>query len=523
MTPVNANGIIRRTPDRVRWLLLGTCLILRVVSLVRPCLSDDEAIYGVVAREMLGGRVLYRDVVDHKPPLIYVTYAMTQALGGPLGGMRVLHFITIVVVFLTALVLADIARRLRPASEDCGPVFAALLYILFSTTLLDFDSLAANCELFMLLPLTASVALYVRGAREARVPLLVASGALVALAMFYKYQAAIHLPLYAAHFVVTHRRRPGRVVGGVLAIGAGFIAVAGTGVGLMAAFGSLSSAWFWFRFNFAYIKEGLNPLETLRRALVRVSFVVVAASFIWALGLREAARLAVGRVTPNPLAPSSALFATAWLAVSLMAITVGGRFFGHYFHQVTAPLSVLAAPSAVDLWRRRRALVAAWIGVPVGAFFLVGIFHARVMAAVGAPDPDYDAVARFVDSHSTSSEALVVWGNSPVLYFEAERPLGSRFVFSNYMTGLSPATRTQSDPSVDASANVVRESWDMLAVDFATRRPALFVDYSPGDVAGYGKFPLSRFPRLETVITRDYTVLGEVAGARVWRRRADAQ
>ena len=50
---------------------------------MRPCLSDDEATYCVVAREMLHGRVLYRDVVDHKPPLIYLTYAATQALGGP--------------------------------------------------------------------------------------------------------------------------------------------------------------------------------------------------------------------------------------------------------------------------------------------------------------------------------------------------------------------------------------------------------------------------------------------------------
>ena len=67
-------------------LLLAVCLGLRMLSLVRPCLSDDEATYCVVAREMLHGRVLYRDVVDHKPPLIYLTYAATQSLGGPRHG-----------------------------------------------------------------------------------------------------------------------------------------------------------------------------------------------------------------------------------------------------------------------------------------------------------------------------------------------------------------------------------------------------------------------------------------------------
>ena len=46
--------------------LLALCTALRVVSLFRPCLSDDEATYAVVGREMLSGHALYLDVVDHR-------------------------------------------------------------------------------------------------------------------------------------------------------------------------------------------------------------------------------------------------------------------------------------------------------------------------------------------------------------------------------------------------------------------------------------------------------------------------
>jgi 4-amino-4-deoxy-L-arabinose transferase-like glycosyltransferase len=519
-----ATGVRSRLTGRTCALLLGLCVLLRVVSLVRPCLSDDEAIYGVVGREMLAGRVLYRDVVDHKPPLIYVTYAVTQALGGPIGGMRLLHGLTILVVFATALLLADLTRRLGPArvesarGDDDAPVFAALLYVLFTTTLLDFDALAANCELFMMLPLTGSLALYLRGAAEARASRLAACGALVGVAMLYKYQAAIHLPLYAAHLAWLHRRRPARAVVAAAAIGAGLLGVLGAGAAVLAGTGALSSAWFWFRFNFAYIRNGLEPLEALRRAAVRVSFVVAVASFLWALGV-------AGAWQGIKRAPAASLpwLAAGWLAVSLLAVAVGGRFFGHYFHQATAPLAVLAAPLAARLWRRRRRLVVAWAGVPVTAFFLLGVFHAPVMAAAGHPDPDYAAIARYVSATSTPTESLVVWGNSPVLYFEANRQLGSRFVFSNYLTGLSPATRTQSDPTADASANVVAESWDMLEADLAARKPALFVDLSPGDIAGYGKFPPARYPRLTAILSRDYQPVGGIAGARVLRRRTQAQ
>jgi hypothetical protein len=180
------------TPTRRALALLALCAGLRIVSLGRPCLSDDEATYCVVAREMLHGRVLYRDVVDHKPPLIYLTYGAAQALGGVQSGMFLLHLLTIIVVWATALVLARIARQTGDTGSDDGaPFAAALLYVVFTTTLLDFDALAANCELYMLLPLTASVLFYLRGFTTSRPADLLAAGALVGVAILYKYQAAV--------------------------------------------------------------------------------------------------------------------------------------------------------------------------------------------------------------------------------------------------------------------------------------------------------------------------------------------
>jgi len=514
---------------RALGLLLLACVASRALGLARPCLSDDEATYCVVGREMLAGRVLYRDVVDHKPPLIYFTYAATQAVGGPEGGMRLLHLLTALVVFATALLIGRATRFARAGDGGDGggdadriALFAALLYVVFSTTLFDFDAQAANCELYMMLPLTASVVVYLGAVtRGFRPPRLAAAGALVGLAMLYKYQAAVQLPLYALHLAWVHRRRPANIAAGWVALGAGLAAVLAAAVGLMRLGGAWSSAWFWFRFNFAYIKEGLNPAEVAARAAARVSYGVAPALFLWILGVRAA--LAAARRPDAAAAADPARvdrFLAGWLLVSGLAVTAGGRFFGHYFHQVTAPLAALAAPEAARLWRTRRGLVVAGIGIPAVAFFLLGVGHTRMMAAAGVPDPDYAAIAAFIRARSGPADPLVVWGNAPVLYFEAQRPLGTRFVFSNYLTGLSPATRTQSDPHADASANVVVESWDMFAADIAQRRPRLFVDTSPGNIGAYGKFPPARYPRLKAILDRDYVPIGQVAGARVLALRA---
>jgi 4-amino-4-deoxy-L-arabinose transferase-like glycosyltransferase len=513
-----------------RWafvVLLFACLALRVVGLFRPCLSDDEATYCVVGREMLSGHTLYRDVVDHKPPLIYLTYAATQALGGPTGGMRLLHLLTALVVFTTSLLIGRIARDrghgLAGTSVDdrrTVSLFAAVLYVVFSTTLFDYDSQAANCELFMMLPVTASVLVYLHaGVSRLRCLSLLATGALVAIAALYKYQAAIQIPLCALHLTWVERRRPVALIVGLAAMFAGLAAVLGAAVAIVHLIGAWEGAWFWFRFNFAYIKHGFHLSELLARATARISYAVLPALFLWILGVR-AALLSLRRpLTPaDPQRPD--LFLAGWLLVSAIAVTAGGRFFGHYFHQTTAPLSVLAAPAAVRLARTRPRLVGAAVGFPAAAFFVLGLAHSQVMAAVGDPDPDYPAIAAYVDARSAPCDSLVVWGNAPVLYFEARRPLGSRFVFSNYLTGLSPATRTQTDPSADASDNVVPESWDMLEADLEKRRPRFFVDTSPGNIGAYGKFPPANFPRLQAIIDRNYAPVGEVGGARILALRA---
>jgi hypothetical protein len=208
----------------------------------------------------------------------------------------------------------------------------------------------------------------------------------------------------------------------------------------------------------------------------------------------------------------------ATLGASILAVMVGGRFFGHYFHQVTAPLAVLAAPAAASFSPRR---LAAGLAIPAGAFLAAGALHSPIMNIAGQPDPDVRAVTAFIDAHAKDGDSICLWGNTPELYFVADRPLGCRFVFSNYLTGLSPATATQTDPDVDASANIVPEAWDMLEADVATRRPRWFVDASPGDVGHYGKFAPAHFPRLAAILERDYVPVATIAGMRVLERRED--
>lgn len=492
--------------------LLALCFLLRFPSLIRPCLSDDEAIYAVVGREMLTQHALYRDVVDHKPPAIYLVNAATQAIAGPIGGMIALHLLLIAVVWATGLVLGAIASCWNvdgPAEvrghaawiERRAPTMAALLWTVFSTTLIDTDSLAANCELFMMLPLAASMYAVLRKR-------WFVAGGLVGVAIAFKYQAAIQLPLYGAAILIGYRKQPGAMLRAAtaLAIGAASPLLALTG--WLYARGAADAAWFWFRFNFAYISTGSRS-AMLQQIALRAGFVVVAAAPLYA-----SAAVAVRRSPP---------LAVAWLAASVCAVVVGGRFFGHYFHQVTAPLAVIAAPIALEWSQGRGRWFAAALAIPAVGFFALALAHDRVMRAAGEPDPDYPSVVAWLKHHATPDDSICIWGNSPVLYFQANRPLGCRFVFANYLTGLSPATPSQTDATVDSSPNAVLAAWDMIDDDFTKRRPTFIIDGSPGNVAFYGKYPPERFPRLARVLACHYSVAADIIGMRIYRRLASSR
>src|SRR2546421_12107970 len=62
----------------------------RLPSLVHPQAIDDEAIYSVVANEIVDGGRPYVDAVERKPPLLFWTYAAIFEVAGKYN-LKALH------------------------------------------------------------------------------------------------------------------------------------------------------------------------------------------------------------------------------------------------------------------------------------------------------------------------------------------------------------------------------------------------------------------------------------------------
>src|SRR4051812_22071124 len=84
-------SVQRSRLSRVDLVLLGLAALMASVTLTYP-LGRDQSLYYYVGREWLHGAVPYRDMMEQKPPLIYLIHAATVLLFGErLWGIRLVE------------------------------------------------------------------------------------------------------------------------------------------------------------------------------------------------------------------------------------------------------------------------------------------------------------------------------------------------------------------------------------------------------------------------------------------------
>jgi hypothetical protein len=509
---------------------------LRVPTFRYPLVSDDEAIYDAMAEVVARGGTMYADTVDHKPPGLVYTYAAVRSLVLHLGGsfaatMASVHVVGVLFVVLTCVALDGVAREtLEPRLRPLPP----LLYAFASAASVPPDSLAVNGELLMNLPTAAAVLALLVGARTpAAVPRALwfaGAGALAGVAALYKYQAGF--VALAFPFVLASPPATGAATRLAALVPRALVLALASTVGLAAPFalaalyftshGALGDALRWgIAFNTHYLAEGPDLAIAASRLGMQLLGVVLPSAVVFGGGLaglvlsmrRSAASAHLSGVTRG----RGVLL--VWALVSLYAVTLGRRFFGHYFLQPELPLSLLAAGPTAHLLGRVPRVTALALFAPALAFFTIASLPEVFGKLVYAGDPDYFAIGRAVADRTKPDDSVWVWGNVPQIYFTAERVPGVRFTFCNYLTGLSPGSRSELDPTFDSRKLAVSGGWDMVVHDLDAHRPAMIVDTAAGGMKSYGKFPVQSFPVLAAYLADHYRPDGVVGGAVLYQRR----
>jgi len=291
---------------RLAWAVAAALFAwLMLFSWLQP-LTEDEAVYMVVARGALHGQWPYRDLFDHKPPLAYLWYFPT-GLGASLMWQR---------AFASLCAVASVPALALVARRWLGGRQAAVATVAYAALLANTGlAVRSNLESFMLLPLLAAFAV--------TSPLL--AGLLLGVAVMTKPTALLFAPL----LVLIWKRRTWQSAAGVLLV------VGGVSLPFIPIWHDYWTANVVFNLHYGSmpLSERLPTLFTVR-APVFVGWLP-----LWGL-------LAIGALRTRDARP--------WLlaACGAAAVKSPGQQFDHYYALLAPGAAMLAVPGILWVWPR---------------------------------------------------------------------------------------------------------------------------------------------------------------------------
>jgi hypothetical protein len=461
--------------NRTRLLFAALAVLLIAGRLCHTgILWEGDTLPLAAAGQMREGKALYGEIWFDKPPLVPLFYLLSGARPG--WGLRLGDALY---ALLACWAAYRFARDLW--SEREGRWAAALLgfFLIF-----DFPSavIPVASDLLMLAPHLAAVWMAFRGRAFW-------SGVLAGIA----FQASPKGVFVAAACAVWHPA-------GIPAMLAGFGATGAIAAGLLAATGAwgayFDQVWVWGRL---YAENTLIE-SPARYGLMRI--------VNWS-GFHAAAVAAAGRFA---MAREGSRRWVAWLAIALMGLAAGWRFFPRYFFILLPVVVLMAARGFTLMPARRREIVALLLLIPLTRF--APSYYAALTDTTWRDigmDNASRAAAAFVRERARGGDTLFVWGYRPEIYSYSGLPAATVYLDSQPLTGV-PADRhlTRSEPvETEQAARRRRE--------LAGTRPTFVLDglgpYNP-------QLAIGAYPELREWLA-GYEEIGRTGQTVIYRRRGE--
>jgi Dolichyl-phosphate-mannose-protein mannosyltransferase len=502
-------GVPTHRSRQFRFAALGIILLtvaIRLPSLLHPRPIDSEAMYSVVANEIVDGGRPYADAVERKPPLLFWTYAAVFKIAGKFN-WKALHMVALVWTLCAMAGLYVIGCELFDRNTG---LIAAFFYSVFQPWW-TWKTLSLDGEMLMNLPIIWAWAIALRRSSSRLRPELFLAGALLGVAFLLKQPAAIAavplgicllLPSYRASRSLT---RTNSIIQAAI-LTAGFFAVLGLVTIVLWKQGILHDAFYWSIADHdvphVFWQKGI--FHTLMFLGVCLPLVIGAI-----LACRDKEEIWAGKT-----AERTALLGL--LAASAIGAAAGARFYPHYYVQLIPPLALLAAPYYARLWSQmirppswflQPGVTCAWLALTI---IVLSFTHWAGLAPQRAPTE----TGRYLFSHSSRDDRIFVWGQSPEIYLDAHRRPACRYITTFPLTGYVFGGPI---PGFDTRSRIMPGAWTILEQDFNRHPPTYIVDVHPDPKSAQN--PVKNFPILAKLLAERYEPVAHTAEGVIYRMR----
>ncbi len=450
------------------WILLALCsafFLFRLPSLIEPYWYGDEGIYAVLGQAMNQGYVLYRDIWDNKPPLLYGIYALGN------GDLLTAKMLSLISGLLSVIAFFLLSQKLFNKVVAISTITTAVYVVLFGTPLIEGN--IANAENFMLLPIIiAALLIYPLSnlkrktfPKNMQLSFLLA-GLLIGIAFLFKIVAVfdfaafflfllfINLPKKLSISLVKravtklHYGRP------LILFAAGLLTPL---LLTMLYFLSQDALFVFLQSTFSGNVDYVgfkNELLGIPQGLLILKAVLLIVSVISIFFAR------------NSLA-KPVLFIVIWTTFSLFNTSFSGRPYTHYVLTLLPSFCLLIGLLLSSKTAKMRYSIFASIAVIVSVIVIqfpfsldkAVLYYPNALQFVAGQKTvdEYQAffdiktlrnplIASFITQHTQKTDKIFIWGNSPQIYALAQRlPATNYFVDYHSLQSEATLKKTQRD------------------------------------------------------------------------------
>lgn len=393
-------------------LCVAGAVLLRLPALGLP-LDRDAAVYAVIGRGLGDGQLPYRDLIDHKQPLVYPVYGLLDWVA-PRSGTAI-HLAAALLGGLAAWLLYLALRG--PFGGRRAGAAAALAVVLGASRYVEGFDFNTEHLMSLLAALAVAWALLAPGRHAAPI------GGLIGLAILGKAVGVLLAPAALTPLLLAAGDRRRAVWQ--------FVAGAATPLVVVAAFYAAAGALGdFFTWNWTYNRQYTSALS-LHDRLAALGGHYPLALVIAVAAVAAVCLLAAGRDLVT-------LTLALWLAGAVLAGLLGGYGYAHYFFPVVLPAAaLLAAP-----WPRGAPAVGLALGALAVAPFafdlarnLAGGTDALARRAYGpGNEPIWAAVepvGAAIRARAAPGDRLYVADNEAGFYWQAGVRPASRLLYES--------------------------------------------------------------------------------------------
>lgn len=504
--------------------LIGLCalIVFLRVPTIHDSLGRDAGIYAYIGEHISQGDVLYRDLWDHKPPGIhYLLAVLFRIFPAQIETVAIFEIIWLCGLIIFFYLVAQ--RIFGRYAAFLAALMAAIYFASFQV--IEYAGMTETYAVFFGL---LAVWLTYQALERAKGWWWVLVGAALGAALLMRQTAVVVIvPLGVYASVLFYRRQNlfSHVVGMWGKVLAGMIGI----IALPAIFFAIEGAWSQmmravFGFNQAYASS-LSLVDSWQ--MLPEAFLHSPLERWPALSVIGIGGLLVGVLMKKYRAEW--LFLTGWLLIEILGLSLGGRFYAHYFLHFVIPLALLSGFLFSAVPRLMVCQVIGVVGVVAFLFshspllvdgprftsWVSGVVSEESVTSDETFGEQKNLALAWLQTHTMPGEPVYFWGAEAELNFISKRPSVGVFPFVYPLLVRSYTTQ---------------EDLDRFIADFERVQPQYVIDTSgtntatpnlDADTGELGDRLFSRQAALPvmTYITSHYVKEESVGDWVVWRRR----